>query len=76
MTCQEIADFLMDYVDGTLPGTQRAIFDDHLGECPECVAYFQSYQATIRLSKTTRPAAPEDAPEDLIQAILAARKQK
>jgi anti-sigma factor RsiW len=66
----------MDYLDGTLPGTQRAIFEEHLGECSACVAYLQSYQATIRLSKMTRANAPENAPEDLIQAILAARKQK
>jgi predicted anti-sigma-YlaC factor YlaD len=75
VTCQEIADFLMDYLDGTLPGTQRAIFEEHLGECPECVAYIKSYQATIRMSKKTRPEAPDTAPEDLIQAILAARKR-
>jgi predicted anti-sigma-YlaC factor YlaD len=76
VTCQEIADFLMDYLDGTLSGTQRAIFEEHLGECPACVAYLKSYQTTVRLSKVTRAEGLDNAPEDLIQAILAARKQR
>jgi anti-sigma factor RsiW len=73
VTCQEIAEFLMDYVDNALPGTQRAIFEEHLAECPECVAYFESYKMTVNLSKATRQPAPQNVPEDLIQAILAAR---
>jgi anti-sigma factor RsiW len=76
VTCKEIADFLMNYVDGALPGTQCAIFEEHLAECPECVAYLESYKMTVNLSKAARQPAPDNAPEDLIQAILAARKQQ
>lgn len=77
MTCRELVDFLMEYLDGELPADQRDIFESHVGECPPCEAYLDTYKQTIRLGKgvCSEPdgAAPEDVPEQLIQAILAAR---
>jgi anti-sigma factor RsiW len=79
VTCHEIADFLDSYHDGTLSEAQRAVFEEHLGECPDCVAYLSSYEMTIRLSKTARAEACHhqcaDAPEELIRAIIDARKR-
>src|SRR6478609_5619248 len=51
MTCQEVAEFLMEYLDGRLSEPERRCFEEHLGECPECVAYLETYQETIRLGK-------------------------
>ena len=78
MTCQEILDFLMHYLDGELPAEQRAYFEEHLGECPCCVDYRRTYQETIRLGRAAcagEEAGCQDVPEALIQAILAARRQ-
>ena len=74
MTCKEIADFLMDYLDGELALAKRVIFEEHLGECPACVAYLQSYAMTVKLTHVERETKPDEPPEDLIRAILAARK--
>jgi len=78
VTCQEIADFLMDYFSRELPQTQRAIFEEHLGICPECVAYVHSYETTIKASKSACDRVhvrdANEVPEDLVRAILAARK--
>jgi anti-sigma factor RsiW len=76
MTCQEIVDFLMHYLDGELPTGQRTLFEEHLGECPACVDYLHTYEETIRLGKAACAAEPgcKDVPEALIQAILAARQ--
>ncbi len=79
MTCREFIDFLMDYLTGELPAEQRACFEEHLGECPDCVAYLRSYEATIRIGKAvcagpTEPV-PGDVPEELVRAILAARRR-
>ncbi len=77
MTCQDLADFLMDYIEGALPQTQRDEFDSHLGACPPCIEYMKSYEETIRMGKTLcdQPDAPipDDVPEKLIRAILSAR---
>jgi anti-sigma factor RsiW len=79
MTCRELADFLMDYVSGELPEDVRARFDHHLSLCPNCVHYLASYRATVELGRRAFQCDDEDAaagavPDDLVQAILAARK--
>ena len=78
MTCREFVDFLMEYLEQSLPQTQREVFEGHLGECPGCVTYLETYRETLRLEKSLcgdDPDAPipEDVPERLVAAILAAR---
>jgi predicted anti-sigma-YlaC factor YlaD len=77
MTCREILDFLDDFLNGALSAGQHALFLEHLAVCPDCVNYLDSYQATIGLTRAAY--LPEDepvlatVPDDLVQAILAAR---
>jgi len=78
MTCQELADFICDYVEGRLPEDQHEVFEEHLSVCPSCIAYIKSYEATCRMVKDCGGGAedqdvPEKVPEALIQAILKAR---
>lgn len=77
LTCEELAEFLSDYVEDTLPPLRRAIFERHLGQCPPCIRYLDSYRRTIDLcGEALSPCEePEEIPEGLIHAILAARKQ-
>jgi anti-sigma factor RsiW len=78
MTCQELVAFVMAYLDGELPEAERGTFEEHLAECPDCVAYLASYRETIRLGKavcTCGDAIPAEVPEDLVRAILAARSR-
>ena len=79
MTCRELVEFLMDYLDGHLSEPERVCFEEHLGECPDCVAYMATYQEAIRLSKEACTAGddalPPDVPEELVCAILAARRR-
>jgi anti-sigma factor RsiW len=80
MTCREVTEFLADYLSGALPAAERAVFDEHLGTCPECLAYLKSYAETVRLGKAAfaDPDAPvaDELPEALVQAILAASKRR
>jgi anti-sigma factor RsiW len=78
MNCREFTEFLHEYLFGNLPAEERAEFDKHLAECPWCVAYLDSYRKTIQLEQTAFSGPedaplPDDAPEELIQAILRAR---
>ena len=78
MTCQELADFIMDYVDGALPAEQRDVFEKHLAVCPSCIEYLKSYRTTKAvlddLGCDAEEQVPYEVPEDLVNAILAARK--
>ena len=78
MTCRECSEFLDDYVSGELDSAVRAVFEHHLKLCPNCVTYMEQYSQTVVV---TRAAFGDDAavvdvdlPEELVRAILAARR--
>jgi anti-sigma factor RsiW len=74
MTCREVADFLADYVSGTLATDIRAQFDRHLSVCPNCRAYLATYRETIELGRRAFAIPDADAqnevPAELVSAIL------
>lgn len=73
MTCREVLDFLMSYLEGDLPPEVRAAFDKHLSLCPSCVAYLESYRTTVDLGKAAfSDEAPPKVPEEVVQAMLTA----
>jgi anti-sigma factor RsiW len=80
LTCRELVDFLMAYDDDELPAPERAAFDAHLAECPDCVAYLASYRATVALGRRAfrdeDAAAGDHVPEALVEAVLAARRAR
>jgi len=77
VTCREMVEFLMAWLDGELPEDQRAAFEQHLALCPPCEVYLETYKEAVRLGRKVchdedRDAVAE-APDELVQAILAAR---
>lgn len=75
MTCRELADFISDYLAGELPREISEPFEHHLSRCPNCVRYIASLRSTIDMSRRAFEQQPADPPlpEELVQAILAAR---
>ncbi|MCX5688821.1 MAG: zf-HC2 domain-containing protein [Planctomycetota bacterium] len=77
ITCEELVSFVLDYVDGLLPPSQRTEFDRHLSVCPSCVAYLDGYRTSLQLAREAFGAQPElsdqSLPESLKAAIRAAR---
>jgi predicted anti-sigma-YlaC factor YlaD len=70
ITCRELIEFLVDYLERSLSADEQVDFDRHLSVCASCRAYLASYETTIRFEKTLNDTALDDAPEELIQAIL------
>jgi len=79
LTCRELAEFLSDYLAAELPVAERARFDGHLQECDDCRAYLASFEQAVRLGRavggTADALSPADVPEELVLAILAARRR-
>lgn len=76
LSCRELIEFLIAYLDAELPADEHATFEAHLALCPDCVDYLASYRETIRLGRLafeTEP--PAEVPDELIDAILATRKR-
>ena len=78
MTCQEFADFLAEYLTGELRPETHAAFEHHLSVCINCVRYLDQYRETIALGRgafdDASTSIPDDVPEDLVSAIIAARR--
>jgi anti-sigma factor RsiW len=78
-TCRELEDFVIDYLDGTLPERQRLKFDLHLRMCRDCRRYLEQYNSAIALSQAAfcepDERTAEAVPQELVRAILAARRE-
>ncbi|MEP2919242.1 MAG: zf-HC2 domain-containing protein [Sulfitobacter sp.] len=77
--CEEFDTFILDYLEGNLLRGQRIKFEMHLRICRKCRDYLQAYKDTMELTKTQADIpfsemGMGDVPEDLIKAVLAARK--
>ena len=78
MTCRELIDFLMSYLDGELPEAESRSFEEHLEICPDCANYLDSYRTTVALARDAchgdDDSLPAEIPEDLVTAVLDARR--
>lgn len=79
MTCREFAEFLDAFLDGSLLAEERASFDRHLAVCTHCVAYLDTYRRTVDACRglgAPDAQVPADVPDELVRAILSARKKE
>lgn len=78
LTCAEFQEMLDAYIDGDLSVGARAMVDFHTKTCPICDRYLAAYRKVRDLAAETltedETAALEEVPEDLVTAVLAARK--
>jgi len=76
MKCREFVEFLMEYLDGALADAERRVFEGHVERCPACVNYLETYRQTIQLGSVcaSDEDVPPDVPEELVQAIVSARR--
>ncbi len=68
----------MGYLAAELPPDTLASFQRHLSLCDNCQAYLKSYEATVKLGQRAfdddDAGVPADIPDDLIKAIVDARR--
>ena len=72
MTCQQLAELLIDYVADELPAAQAEQIRLHLALCSHCVCYIETYELTIKMTRQL-PAAP--LPEELAKRLRAALEE-
>jgi anti-sigma factor RsiW len=69
----------MQYLDGELDADTRTTFDYHLSRCRNCVGYVEQYRRTIVEGRAAfaedEVVPPGEMPEELVRAILAARRR-
>ena len=64
LSCKELVELVTAYDEGVLPVEERARFDEHLTECPDCVEYLAQFRRTVAAiglaapSLKARPRSP------------------
>jgi anti-sigma factor RsiW len=70
MTCRQVVELMTDYLEGMLPATDRARFEEHIAGCDGCRAYLAQLRVTRdlvgRIADETMPASVE---RELIEAF-------
>ena len=73
MTCREVIGGLGELSSGELPAGEARESKRHLARCEPCAGYWKSYRTTVALEREAyRDVGPQELPEDLVAAILAA----
>lgn len=75
INCQQLIDYCLDYIEGDLPDEEQVRFRRHLGQCPDCVTFFETYRRTPDVSRavlgTTIPASVKEA----VRSFLRIRRE-
>jgi anti-sigma factor RsiW len=77
LNCRDFVDFILAYLEKDLPPDQDAEFRRHMAACSACVTYLETYKETIDIGRMACEAdapVPDDVPDRLVAAILAARR--
>ena len=70
ITCRQFEDFVVDFLDGSLPPGRRRLFELHLRTCHECRQYLARYRQALALSLGLRDEPLlADIPRGLVRAI-------
>lgn len=67
LTCEEVNQFIVDYLEGQLPQKTRTQFEQHLSMCPSCVPFLNHYKETIQI---LHDDGQLEVPDDIIEHTI------
>lgn len=77
ITCRKFEGFITDYLEGSLTGRERLLFEIHVRTCRKCRTYLKRYQQTLALGQSVcrkdDESLPPEVPPRLVAAIARAR---
>ena len=73
ITCEQVTALLLDYVAGDLDPATILVLEQHVQNCPDCMAFLRTYRESIRLTRTLRY---EDIPGELQDRVHTLLRQK
>ena len=74
INCQQLIDFCLDYIDGSLPQDEQARFTQHLIQCQDCVVFFETYRRTPELTREALATQIPPSVRDSVRSFLRARR--
>jgi predicted anti-sigma-YlaC factor YlaD len=77
LTCRELVEIVTDYLEGALPPSDRARFEDHLSMCSGCRAHLDQMRHTLNaLGTLPEETISQQARDDLLHAFHTWKQQK
>jgi len=73
--CEEIRDFLMDFLDNELPRTDSIIFRIHLLLCSRCRLYMNRYNTSVKIAQNILDDPPPDELVNLTNEFIRKRRK-
>ena len=74
ISCQQLFDFCLDYIEGDLPEDVQTDFRRHLGRCSDCVNFFETYRKTPEISREALSAEIPVSVKESVRSFLASRR--
>jgi anti-sigma factor RsiW len=74
ISCRQLIEFCLDYIEGALPQEERARFRKHLAQCPHCETFFETYQKTPEISREALATQIPEAVRDSVRSFLRSRR--
>ncbi|MEP6652342.1 MAG: zf-HC2 domain-containing protein [Myxococcales bacterium] len=75
ISCQQLIDYCLDYIEGDLPDDEQTRFRRHLGQCPDCVTFFETYRKTPEVSRAVLGTSMPLAVKESVRIFLRDRSQ-
>ncbi|MHB1463269.1 MAG: anti-sigma factor family protein [Armatimonadota bacterium] len=69
-TCKNQIANIMDYMDGSLSGVQRELFEAHLCECASCRQSLLTIQQGLAAAKAVLPYTPAHSASDKVKTAV------
>lgn len=73
LSCQQVLDLLIDYIEEDLPERTHVLMDKHLSDCPHCNTFVRQYRMT---SFICREELARTMPADLESRLVAVLREQ
>jgi anti-sigma factor RsiW len=70
ISCHQLIEFCLDYVEGVLPDDEQQRFRRHLSLCPDCVRFFETYRRTPEVSREALKAQMPESVRESVRSYL------
>lgn len=74
ISCQQLIEFCLEYVEGGMPEDEQVDFRRHLGQCPDCVCFFETYRRTPALSREALDKQMPASVRESVRTFLQSRR--
>jgi anti-sigma factor RsiW len=74
ISCQQLIEFCLDYIEDALPQDERLRFQRHLAQCADCVTFFETYQKTPQISREALATQIPPSVHAAVRSFLRSRR--